>query len=236
MPTYQTAKEIAENALSTIGAFPPSQSQADAAELRRALKWLEMVLNSEVGCRPVAGFWRIIEIPLEAGVGDYLLSDYSDASETQHVFSAFLVKGSADPVPLEMLWENQSVAENLNDTGTPDRIVVTKDVMPTLKVYPTPVQEDEDSGTVIRLRIQVYHNSIDQTGTGDNDISLRPSWYLWATKRLAYEIGSGPVRWLSKGELNELEKSSDSLWEKLIARDGKQNSGKPPVTQPMAGS
>ena len=76
MPSYQTARQVATNALSKIGAFPSSQPQPDVRELKIAMQWLEMVLNNQSGIRPTAGFWNTIEIPIEAGVGDYELDDY----------------------------------------------------------------------------------------------------------------------------------------------------------------
>lgn len=231
-----SAKTIAENALSTIGAFPASMSQADAGELRKALKWLEMILNTQAGIRPMAGFWRLVDIPLEATVGDYPLEDYADAAGTQHVFSVNVVDDLGNVDPLEMLFENDSVLENLVDTGTPERAVITKDARPVLKVYPTPTSTDEEAGRLLRIRIQTYHDAIDHTGIADSDVLLRPSWYLWITNRLAYEIGKGPVRRLAEAELKRLKDDYMALENALLARDGQYNSGKPPVTEPMAGS
>ena len=235
MPTYLTAKDVAENALSTIGAFPASMSQADAGELRKTLKWLEMILNHYSGIRPIAGFWRIVDIPLEAGEGDYDLADYADAAEVQHVFSVSLVKSTGEPEPLDMLWESDSVNEDLTDTGTPKRVVITKDVLPKLKVYPEPTQSNEDAGEKLRLRLQTYHDAIDHTGAANSDLLVRPSWYLWLTERLAYAIGKGPVRRLASTELKELKDDWMMMEGQLLARDGQYNSGKPPVTEPIEG-
>ena len=235
MPTYQTAKQVAENALSTIGAFPASQSQADAGELSKALMWLEMILNSQAGVRPMAGFFRIVDIPVTADIGDYLLSDYDDAAGTQHVFSASLVGTSGEPQPLELMYENEAALEDLSDTGTPTRAVITKDAKPRMKLYPEPTQSNQDAGQVIRIRIQTYHDPIDPTGTADADLLLRPSWYLWIVKRLAYEIGSGPVRKIGSGEIDRLEKAADKLEKELLARDGKNNVSGPPVTEAYGG-
>lgn len=236
MAARQTAKQIAENALSTIGAFPASQPQADAGELKKTLGWLEMLLNSISGIRPLAGFWRVVDIPLEAGIGDYLLSDFDDAAGTQHVFSVGIVNDQGSVDPLDMLWEDEAVLENLEKTGRPRRVVVTKDTDPELKVYPTPTQTEQDAGLVLRLRIQTYHDEIDTSGIGDEDILLRPAWYLWLTKRLAYEIGCGPVRHLLEAELTRLQNDSERLEAQLLARDGQYNSSTPPLTEPMAGS
>lgn len=234
MPTYQTAKTIAENALSTIGAFPSSQSQPDAGELRKALIWLEMSLNSQSGIRPTAGFWDVIDIPVQSGIGDYDLDDYDVA--IQHVFSASIVTTLGNIEPLTIISENKAMMENLKDTGTPERATITRDVKPVLKVYPTPTSSDEESGLVIRLRFQRFHEAIDGDGTNDTNVSLRPSWYLWITKKLAYEIGSGPVRRLSDGELDRFLRDAEKLESSLYARDGQYNSSRPPMTGPMEGS
>lgn len=236
MPTIKTAKKVAEDALKTIGAFPASQSAPDPGELKDALNWLEMILNHQSGIRPLAGFWQIIEIPLEAGIGDYTLSDYAEERGIVHVFSVAIVDISGDPDPLDFEYENDVLLENLQDTGEPQRATVTKDRDPVLKVFPTPTQTEEDAGLILRLRVQTYHPDINPLGIGDEDLLLRPAWYLWITKRTAYEIGCGPVRRLSEGELKRLEDDAMKLENQLLARDGKEAGPQPPVTEPVAGS
>jgi len=236
LPTIKTAKNIAEDALSTIGAFPASQSKPDPGELKKTLNWLEMLINYESGIRPLAGFWQVFDIPIESGIGDYNMSDYSEERGVCHVFSATLVDLNGDTDPLEFMYEGDAVYEDLTETGRPSRATVTKDKDMVLKVYPTPTQIQEDAGIVIRVRVQTYHESIDPSGVADEDIRLRPSWYLWLTKRLAYEIGTGPVRRLGENELRRLENNAEKLENALLARDGKGTSPSPPVTEPMAGS
>ena len=137
---------------------------------------------------------------------------------------------------LSIEWESDGVKEDLNDTGTPCRVIITKDAEPELRVYPTPTQTDQDAGLKVRVRVQTYHGSIDPTGVADSDILLRPSWYLWAIKRLAYEIGGGPVRRLPDSERNTLEKDFMMIERELMGRDGQYTHPAPPVTLPMAGA
>jgi len=211
-------------------------SAPDPGELKKTLNWLEMLINFESGIRPLAGFWQILEIPLEAGIGDYNLADYAKERGVLHVFSAFLVDFSGEPDPLDFMYESTSMIENLNDTGRPNRATVTKDKDMVLKVYPTPTQVEQDAGLILRIRVQTYHEKIDEDGIADEDIRLRPTWYLWLVKRLAYEIGCGPVRRLSEGELKRLEDDATKFENALLARDGKEKGSTPPVTEPMAGS
>ena len=193
-----------------------------------------MLLNYQSGIRPLAGFWQIFDIPIEANIGDYDMSDYAEERGVCHVFSAFIVDRSGDTDPIDFQYESTSVAENLSETGRPTRATVTKDSDMVLKVYPTPTQIEEDAGLIIRVRVQTYHEDIDITGVGDETIRLRPAWYLWLTKRLAKEIGSGPVRRLSKGELDDLKEDAKEMENALLARDGQYASPSPPVTEPMA--
>lgn len=236
MPTIKTAKQIAEDALSTIGAFPASQSSPDPGELKKTLNWLEMLINYQSGIRPLAGFWQVFDIPIEAGIGDYDMADYAEERGVCHVFSATLVDLNGATDPLDFQYESTAVQENLRETGRPSRATVTKDRDMVLKVYPTPTQYEEDAGLVIRVRVQTYHEDIDASGVADEDIRLRPSWYLWLIKRLSYEIGCGPVRRLSEGELKRLEDNAQMLENALLARDGQGTSPRPPVTEPVAGS
>lgn len=233
MPTIQSAKKVAENALSTIGAFSATQASPDPGELKKTLTWLEMLLNYQSGIRPLAGFWQVFDIPLEAGIGDYLLPDYSEAEGVSHVFSAYLVNAQGEPDPLDIIYERDTIAENLTDTGVPCRVAITKETEMQLKVYPTPTQVQEDAGLVVRVRVQTWHDTIDNQGIADERIKLRPSWYLWLTKRLAYEIGCGPVRRLAEGELTRLKDDARELEDMLFARDGQYTSPEPPVTDPM---
>lgn len=236
MPSYQTSRQVATNALSKIGAFPSSQSQPDVRELKIAMQWLEMVLNNQSGIRPTAGFWNTIEIPIEAGIGDYELEDYVLDSGAQHVFSVSLVTILGNVEPLDIMSEKNTAFQNLKDTGTPNCAAITKDVKPVLKVYPTPTSSDEEAGTVIRVRFQSFHTSIDPEGTNDTGIMLRPSWYLWLAYRLAYEIGGGPVRRLPDNELTRIKTDFMMMETQLYARDGQYNTSEPPRTQPVEGS
>lgn len=234
MPTIQSAKQIAENALSTIGAFPASRSAPDPGELKKALRWLEMLLNFKTAVRPIDSFFSVFEIPIEAGIGDYDLSDYSDESGVCHVFGVFIVDASGELDPLDLEYRSRAVGENLTSTGRPQRATVNReeDVSDgTLAIFPTPTQTEVDAGLKLRVRVQTFHKSIREDGTGDQDIKIRPSWYLWATKALGYEIGSGPVRRLSEGELKRLGEDAVSMENALLARDGQNVSPKPPVTE-----
>lgn len=236
-PGIQTAKQIAEKALMMIGAFPPSRSASNPAELKRALMWLEMVLNNQSGVATMAGFWRFYEIDLEAGIGDYLLSDYDVEGGTQEVFSAVIVETNGTVEPLSVfLWENEIVLQNLSDTGRPSCVVFTKDAAPEMRVYPMPTQVEQDAGLKIRIRAQVMHSKIDLSPSMATALLLRPTWYLWLTKRLAYEIGSGPVRALGEGELKRYKDDAEELESMLLGHDGKYNSRLPPVTEPMKGA
>ena len=236
MPSYQTARQIASNALSKIGAWPSSQSQPDERELKIAMSWLEMLLNNQSGIRPTAGFWSVIEIPIQSEIGDYDLEDYVKNAGVQHVFSVSYVTQLGNVEPLHVISEKDAVFKNLKDNGTPHCAAITKDVKPVLKVYPTPTLYDEDSGAVLRIRFQSFHAIIDPDGTNETNIMLRPSWYLWLTYRLAYEIGGGPVRRLPTQELKDIKSDFMLMESQLYARDGQYNTATPPVTQPVEGS
>lgn len=236
MPSYQTARQVATNALSKIGAFPSSQSQPDERELKIAMGWLEMILNNQSGIRPTAGFWNVIDIPIQAGIGEYELADYTKESGVQHVFSASIVTILGNVEPLDIISEKDAVFKNIKENATPYCGAITKDVKPVLKVYPTPTQSDEESGAVFRLRIQSFHKGIDPSGTNDTEISLRPSWYLWLTYRLSYEIGGGPVRRLASAELRDIKNDYTMMETQLYSRDGQYNTATPPVTRPVEGS
>lgn len=241
MPTIQSAGQIADNALSQIGAFPASRSAPDPGEKKKTLRWLEMLLNFQTAIRPIGSFWQVFDIPLENGIGDYDLADYADERGVCHVFSVSVVDSLGEVDPIDLQYRSVAAKENLADTGRPTRATVvyesddaTTRAHGTLSVYPRPTDVEEDAGLVLRVRVQTFHEKIAESGTGDTDLRLLPSWYLWITKRLGYEIGSGPVRRLSEGELKRLEDDCTKLENALLARDGQQIGPSPPVTDPVA--
>jgi hypothetical protein len=128
--------------------------------------------------------------------------------------------------------EDDTITENLSDTGTPDRFSVTLGTTPYIKVFPLPTSVHESAGAIIRIRIQTYHPEIDYMGNGQTDVKLRPSWYLWLTKRLSYEIGCGPVRRLPEQELSRLKNDYIEEEKELLARDGELTPAAPPIGEP----
>ena len=230
MPNLLKAKEIAESALRVIGSFTPNQIQADEGELRVAMQWLELTMNDLIGSRPISGYWATRTLTLRAGVNEYTLDNEIDLS-VQELFSASLIEQSGTVYPMAMLFENQAVEENEITTGTPYKIVITRDKFPKLKVYPMPTQSDVDSGRVIRLRFQTYEIALDRTGVQDNYLYLRASWQLFAIKKLAYEIGIGPVRHMNETELQRLQSDCMMHEQNLLSRDGLYDTGQPPVTE-----
>jgi len=232
LPTIQSAKDIAENALRTIGAFPSTRPSPDPGEMKTALRWLEMFLNMKAAVRPIGGFWQIFDIPIEAGVGDYDLDDYSEERGVNNIFTVCLVDDLGNVDPMTQQTESVTVGENLQQTGTPTRWSITTDRENVLRVFPEPTQTDEDAGKKLRVRVQTYHDKIDPLSSGDVELRLRASWYLWATVGLAYLIGGGPVRRLAEAELKRHADDRDAYEGALLARDAQFN-GRPPVTEPM---
>lgn len=235
MTFRKTAKDVAEDALRMIGAFPPSRAQADAAELRTSMRFLEDALNHLSGIRPLAGFWEMVDIPLESMIGDYPLSDYAGEAQVVHVFSVSIIRPDGSPDPLRVMFESDGDYENLKSVGTPERAVITRDVNPILKLYPTPTQANQDEGYVARVRFQTYQTPLDPDATGDVEVKLRPAWSLYIKTKLAYIIGNGPVRRLNNGILERFQGDYMLMERELLARDGQFQSGKPPVTDPMEG-
>lgn len=233
MPNYLTAKNLAEEALREIGAFPPSQSQADAGELRVTLLRLELMLNSYVGMRTMAGLRDTVEIPLIEGETVYRLEDYTDENSAQHVFSIMCVENTGNVTPVDIVFDSQAQENDLTQSATPWQAVVSQNVKPVITVWPKPTASDVSAGRFIRVRLQTYAAAVDPQGIADKDTKLRPSWYWWAITKTAYAIGRGAVRRLSDGELKLLREDSELLENRLLAYDGSQDTSQPHVTEPM---
>jgi hypothetical protein len=221
VPNLKTSKDIAEDALRYVGAFPPSQTQADAAELKVALRFLETILQYHVGVRPALGTWATIDIPLVASKSEYKITDHMDEDWAAEVFSIGVVGTNGDYDPLTLLGADDFV-KLPTASGTPIYYKNSILVAPVISVNPTPVAADVTAGNVLRVRIQKYQVATDPTGIADNDLNLRPSWHLWATNAVAYEIGKSPVRRLPEGELARFEKDRDRYEAALLAKDGQE--------------
>lgn len=227
MPTLFSAKDIVEESLKKIGRFPSTQDQADANDLVRGLRALELVLQDFFGSNDVTSAWGSLLIPIVAGVMQYPLSQYSTNDGVQFVYAAELIN-NADatwrPTPLDIVTEKKFFEHDLHCTGLPCRLNVDKGVSPIMQINPILGADVADGTYSVLIQIQTFATQILLKGIGAKPIDLRPTYYLWAINRLAYELGTGTLRYLPETQLSRLQKDYQTQQTLLEGYDANENS------------
>lgn len=234
MPTLFSAKDIAEEALKKIGRFPTSQSQANAVDLTRALRMLELILQASHGEQSMIGGKGTLQVPLVATVRNYPLQYLANPAGVQIVFDAELLEvASGSVTPLKVLEEEEFFKRNLTDTGLPCEIYVNKgpEATPSMQIHPY-LGPDVASGLYkIYLQIQTFATTISERNIGSRTINIRPTFYLWAITKLAYQLGTGTIRRLPRQETDQFKLDYEEMEIKLVGFDGNDNSNQP-FTEP----
>lgn len=228
MPTLFSAKDIAEESLKKIGRFPSTQDQADAGDLGRALRMLEIVLQDFFGSNSVTSAWGTLLIPITASTLQFPLSNYQTNDGVQFAYGAELVKND-DPTwrpghhKLKIVTEEHFYGLDLTNQGLPEKLNIDKGFSPIMQVWPLLGATIPDGTYSILLQIQTFATQIQTKGIGASPIDLRPTYYLWAINRLAYELGTGTLRYLPAEQLNRLQKDYQTQQTLLQGFDANEN-------------
>lgn len=231
MPTVLFATDIAEEALREIGAYTTNMEQADAQQMKVALRRLELVLNTAIGVNVYLPSWREYDIPLIAGQSEYLLSEFVDDNGIQFITDTKVFDTTINRhYDFELVTEQKFQVYDGEITARPYRGFVDKTSSPTLHVYPLVDPSIPNGQYTLHIVAQVYANAIDPNNSQNVELILRPTWYLWAIKKLAFALGCGPIFRLPMDELEGLGTEVTALETALLASDGKHNTSDPPIT------
>ena len=231
MPTILYANDIAEEALREIGAFTTSMEQADAAQMKVALRRLELVLNVAIGTDVYLPAWREYDIPLVSGQQKYHLADFVDDNGVQFITGTKLIDTTTGRhYHFDLVNEVKFMDYDNPLSGRPYVGYVSNTDDPNLFVFPLLNSSTPAGQFNLHVVAQVYANKIDPSASQNVNLNLRPTWYLWAIKRLAYNIGCGPVLRLPDNELKSIGEEASSLEDALLSVDGKFNTTDLPVT------
>lgn len=234
MPTTLSAKDIAEEALRKIGRFPSTQDQADAGDLKKSLRMLEIILQDRFGQGSMTSAWGTVRVPLTASTQIYpLKNQQTDAAinGVQFVYAAELITiASGESCPIDVINEKKFFERDQNCVGRPCAVYINKgpdSANELMLINPILGAEVADGTYEIYLQVQTFATTISQNGVGAKLINIRPTYYLWAIKKLAYELGNGTLRQLPTAELNRLQKDYMLDEAKLDAFDGRENDSQP---------
>ncbi len=232
--------EIATLALRRIGNLPTSESAPEGEDLRVTLEIMDLVLAELAGTNRV--FSQIgVSLPLTlvAGKTSYLLKD---ALKTLYPKAGLLnpvsiwVNNAAGrqyeiPIVTRDVWERWRYG---NEIGAPEMVYIDREPNPTLFLFPAP-RADDPSLWFLEMVYQEQAPNVAPAGVASSvpeaqAHSLRQAWQLWLVKRLAYEIGSGPVETLPGQRLAPLKREADETFARLEARDNEADN-LPPIQQ-----
>lgn len=235
MPTLFSAKDIAEQSLQKIGRFPTTEDQANAVDLARALRMLETITQDFFGGNTVTSAWGTLQIPLTASTLEYPLSDYQTDEGVQFVYGAELIDVSNSGWrvlgPIKVVNEKKFFSNDITQTGIPAIVYVDKGIPPIMQINPILGAEVAADNYKILLQIQTFATRIVTRGIGAKPIDLRPTYYLWAITKLAYQLGNGTIRRLPEAELTRLQKDYMDMETKLQGFDANENDDQP-FTEP----
>lgn len=236
MPTIFSARGLAEIALQNIGSFPVTEDAVDPKELSRAVQRLELIMNDTLGQNSVTSTWKTLEIPLQANVNRYRIAAFTDDDGVDFVFDTFLQDIQSGVSTTRNLMESITEREwnrlDKSIVGDPQRTFVDRTNDPYLNVNPMPGSDYVAGTRAIRLQIQSFATRITSQGTGGVNINFRPTWYLFLTNKLSYELGKGAIRRLPEAELDRYQKDYMISEMNLISGDGAQITGLDSCTQP----
>lgn len=231
--------EIATLALRRISALPTSETAPEGEELRVSLQFLDLVLSELSGTsRIYSQVGPSLAMILKPGVTSYALKDA--------LGEGFPKSGLVNPVSVwasnlagrqyEVPIVTREVFERYKrfpETGAPECVYIDREPSPTVYLFPPP-RADDVQAWFLELVYQEQAPNVSPNGVAnsvpeDQAHSLRHAWQLWLVKKLAYEIGCGPVAALPEGRLSRLDRDQRDAYSKLEARDNHEHSNLPPI-------
>lgn len=236
MPTILSAKEIVEKSLQKIGRFPTTQAAANPVDLKRGLETLEIILQDYFGQGSLASAKGTVQIPLLSSTPIYQLKYYENQlarSGVQFVYSAELLEvASGSRTPVDVINEEKFFLLNPNTTGLPCAVYVNKgpDVSNTLvQIHPMLGSQVADGTYTLLMQVQTFATAITDN-SGAQKLNIRPTLYLWAITKLAYQLGTGTIRRLPKQETDQFKIDYEEI-ESKISFDNVENDNQP-YTEP----
>jgi hypothetical protein len=243
MSRILTAAEICERSLRAIGAFPLTESAADAEYLREAMFWLDLVMAQKAGTGEL--FFLVSEaLPIEItnGTSQYdlnqALGSNLPADRLQFPLEAWLEDAAGNRTPLTIA-KRQTFQAVCNDgtTGAPTMIYIDRlPTTPKMQIYPTPATSDPQAYTIM-LVVQTYAPNVAPAGvTGTKpDASIltkfRQAWQRWLILKLNIDLAGGPIRKLPQTSIDNWKREAEAAEEALEAFENQEHDTEEPVCE-----
>ena len=226
MSSLLSASEVCETALEKIGSYSINDTAADGEEMKRAAKWLDLVVGEMTETERCT--WLIedtITVPLVGGQATYNLANALGASYppdgVMFITSVWVTDGTSDQ-PTEM--KRRASYEELtvkSSTGKPKLIYIDrlsdKDRQ-SFTVYPVPVDDAHSLKMVLQKHAPDLRNDVGKKAHGFHN-----GWQKWLVLATAAEIGDGPVRRLPSTEVDRIRRDAQMSFDKLQASANREN-------------
>lgn len=227
MPRLLEIREVCERALRKIGSYSINDDGARAEEMEEAQKWLDLIVGHLTGRRRT--WWLVpgnATIPLVAGQSSYTLDQtlLPDAG-MQFAISAYartLADGRREEVTIARRQEWEGLP--LLNPGPPVAVYISRDRIPTLRVYPV---QPNPVTHALDLTYQRFSADITARSVNSPMPDVRETWNRYLITALAYELGNGPVRKLPQDEVREMDAKAAELLADLEAYDAHEQANEP---------
>jgi len=229
MATTLSSGDIVTLALRQIGRLSPIDTGADPAEHRIGLQVLDLIL-ADIAATETWYTATPVEqsIALVAGQRDYALVNL--ISPPFLVVTRARYRAADATCESEVTLIPRTAWDALTDkqaTGTPSVAHILDDATQTLRLHPTPGV----AGSLL-LTGQQHSQSVADSPDGSAAHGLPNGWQTYLVKRLAADLGSGPILAMAMGETDRLRGEAAQLRVTLAARSGRQHLTRPLVTRP----
>lgn len=239
-----TAKQICEEALGAISAFPVTDSAADPDQLRRAMTWLDLIMGETAGVERVFSLIpATLSFPITNGTGTYDLNSTLGSDlppdRIQAPVQAWLEDENGNRSPITIVTrEKFEGVPNSDETGPPRWVYIDRlPLTPILRIFPTPATADTKTYTV-KIDVQTYAPNVAPAGvtgtkpSGSVAHGFRQAWQRWLVLQLAHDLGSGPIHKLPQASLDNFAKKAAAALLKLLAYENREHDTEDPVGEP----
>lgn len=236
MSSTLNVKEICEEALRNVGAYASTDEQADADDLRKAIRYLDLHIAFLTGTNRISCFVpEEIPIPLVAGLQSYDLGNYSGSDKVQFPIDCFIVNDTNESDRAEVEIIDRRKFDVLADSfGLPCVAYIDRlEKNLTLSVHPIPNM----TGHSLRLNFQRFAPNIHKNAlgvenkTGQLAHGLPDAWQLYLINKLTALIGMGAVRRLPRNEMADFTTIAADMESKLLKFNNQEHTSQPPITE-----
>ncbi|QDP58358.1 MAG: hypothetical protein Unbinned664contig1000_39 [Prokaryotic dsDNA virus sp.] len=229
----KSARQIAEEALRTIGVYSINDSEAQQNHIEVALNWFGMILD-QAGALGLP-FLReeTVLIDLVEDQTAYPLADETAAGVIFPLQTWLVHKTLGTVRQINLLtredWDREVSSEN-QEAGEPCNVFVDQIGLRTLHIDHAPTA-DVAANYQIKARVNGYASN-DPTDQKGALVQVPPMWNIWAIYQLATHLGSGPIKRLAPNIISDHRGTAAMYFEQMQSAMQRNRTNRAPVANP----